>query len=1347
MASPLVFRRKEEEKEPTLWERIGGLPGAAGTAIRAGSGFVTNAGGLIGALAGAGGEGLAELVEAPGKAIEAIKGLPEVASHFANDPLKTANDFLEGAAEPIKRIGVEAAVGAVPFNRVLKVGKVADSAIRGGVYSGAGEAAREWAQGRELDPKSIALHGAIGAGTNAAFAKLLGIGHGVEPPTPPPPGSEPKDYEIELSNLEKEKGRVSQPPRTIKGNVPGGPKPPTIPPSVPPGPEGQLAFDFDPDKYPVPYGAMSAAERTAGKNNPEFTFQQEVEKELNRRLNGVDKHLQGGLDDLDAAINAERKATTVTRKQNAADQNRLIRAEETADRQRLSDQFSFIDALEKGLGKSIDDIPDPYAAGLDDLDEAIAAADKEANIIRGLNRKNEGALSRAEQAADLQQTKADMKAAEEADKLERIRTEREKAGVRPQEPSFGKSLSAKNDKGERESMSQRFAKPEKEAGEEGADEAADTVPFPEAERVITPRTVAESRANAGALPPAGTEARFIYDAWRRLGRDHKLAVKLAAKGRRPLNILDTGEDLDVAPAPIPEVDLAVPGQAKPISEVAPEVPPTPKAAPVAPEPLDSRITGLAPERPVQPEPPADLFEAPKPAPTPRTPQAQGQVDRIAQARAQFPDEVNAELDRLGEAYRQAKDARDPAAREYGKQMSEIREFMTGTGRFASKATPQPPREVPPVAGPPTAAAPEVPPGPMMDQPKPITKLPPGIAGGVAEEKLGDMFRRGTKGDEGYLTPQMAAHLIGGVGGAALGGSQGETPEEHAQNALLGFLGGVGTGHLASKSKLIPKFLEDEVGALGPNIRRGRPARGAGDTGANPLLTDEELEIIDKRLDAKQSMRSAGFSKDDIKKQLNQDPDYHTSTSLNMRDPYTGRSGIIDKLGRQVDELEPPRTGNQGSGSTASFMGLGAFDDFIKGVQRNPEFATKLGTAAIGAAGGAAIDPLDNPILSGLAGGVLGYNIPNVVGALRGMGVPEERLKGIEAGLSTPEGLKRTATDIFEVLPQIQRFNYLADIVGLPANVVAGPYGSATMGALEKAISGDARGWAALQVLSNPKEFFNKIKSTYRENIAEARSAVRTGEMGRGETDAIKGGPEALRELLEGPGTLMTAGDITARRILEEAGFTAEEARRMTLTSEPTGLFRSFANFGRGVDNPMEKFASGMMLPFKRTPANIAEQGLQRTPGLGVLYQALRENPDSLSEIAAQQLIGTGVGAGSAALGYMLPPEYAKYARRYVSNLGGQYSLIANAGFAGGQALGRGKDGISGAVDNTLQGLPVPAAAPLTDLYHYLRGDRNTVPSGVFPTVFKQGSEALGITNPTNGAGPRAPQAPTPLRFR
>lgn len=413
-------------------------------------------------------------------------------------------------------------------------------------------------------------------------------------------------------------------------------------------------------------------------------------------------------------------------------------------------------------------------------------------------------------------------------------------------------------------------------------------------------------------------------------------------------------------------------------------------------------------------------------------------------------------------------------------------------------------------------------------------------------------------------------------------------------------------------------------------------------------------------------------------------------------------GLIDRLRR----LNRGEGGPKGGGGTTLGSGLGGLQDILGLVEKHPEYMAKLGMGAAGAAIGAAVNPLDNRAASaaaGFAGGVTVAHMPQMIASLGGQ-VPDRLAELVRS----PEGIKEAASKVWRTLPQVQRFNYLADMSGLPANMFAGPYGSAVMASIEHGLSGDPRGWKALKTLT-PRRFWEEWKASRQ----TAEDLLKRGEIGRAE------GQFELPHAMQAPSIGMTAGDEAARRILMESGFSEEEVRRITMTNEPESpAFKSIAEFGK--NSPMWQ----MLFPFRRTPANIGEQGAQRMPGLGSILQSKREVPDSVQQQFVQQFVMTPTIAGTAGMiGNNLTPEQAKIARRFVTNGAGQYSLAAGLGFTAGQALRADRDPTESVIRGAADALPLPTVQPAQDWWRWLSHGAQLkstgagkVPRGAIPSV-------------------------------
>lgn len=95
----------------------------------------------------------------------------------------------------------------------------------------------------------------------------------------------------------------------------------------------------------------------------------------------------------------------------------------------------------------------------------------------------------------------------------------------------------------------------------------------------------------------------------------------------------------------------------------------------------------------------------------------------------------------------------------------------------------------------------------------------------------------------------------------------------------------------------------------------------------------------------------------------------------------------------------------------------------------------------------------------------------------------------------------------------------------------------------------------------------------------------------------------------GPGRVLGALDQASQKAFARAGLTAEEAERVTFQT-PLGR-----NFGKEVGEALDSPAARYLLPFRRTPFNVALEGAK----------TLR--PSELQDPAKRALMATAIGAG------------------------------------------------------------------------------------------------------------------------
>jgi hypothetical protein len=332
------------------------------------------------------------------------------------------------------------------------------------------------------------------------------------------------------------------------------------------------------------------------------------------------------------------------------------------------------------------------------------------------------------------------------------------------------------------------------------------------------------------------------------------------------------------------------------------------------------------------------------------------------------------------------------------------------------------------------------------------------------------------------------------------------------------------------------------------------------------------------------------------------------------------------------------------------------------------------------------------------------------------------------------------------------------------NSIAGPLGSQVMGSTEEAlkglVTGDSSrtevGLAGLKA-ANPLKWVADWKRMIPEAEVKIHDVEEVGRAGQFTDPANK---TAMDMVMERPAVYMLAGDLNAKQKLADAGFSEGLTRAVTLTDEPErAVTKLLANFGKSESN----IAKGM-LPFVRTAANITESGAERTLLLGTILNLWGD--ESLRIPMKEQLVQEGLGAMVWGLGYaagnMVDDDTARSLKiqSLVSNLGGQYSLLANAGFIAGQSRQRGKDFLPAAVSGTRQALldmPLPSTDPIKQtlfdpVEKVLSGEpltKEDIPGVAVPGIFKAGQELQDWLTPqaTRTARPQRQSRYRPVRPR
>ena len=420
--------------------------------------------------------------------------------------------------------------------------------------------------------------------------------------------------------------------------------------------------------------------------------------------------------------------------------------------------------------------------------------------------------------------------------------------------------------------------------------------------------------------------------------------------------------------------------------------------------------------------------------------------------------------------------------------------------------------------------------------------------------------------------------------------------------------------------------------------------------------------------------------------------------------------LLDRL-KQIQNTSPP------AGGTTLGAGLGGAQGIFDIIQRNPQFAARLGAGAVGAGVGAASNEED-PFYGALIGGGIGAGGTAALQALQRGG-----------GAARAAGERDGVGDwLMENIPRIQRFNHLADPRSIVINSFGAPYGALMTGGLEAGLSGDPRGYQLLKQSWNPVQFGREMF----ESAPEARRLIREGEMNRADYPGIGDAPGKYQSLMASPALAMTSGDVAARNAALRAGFSPAESRHMTMTNEAEfSALRHLSNLGRKTEgDPSNVFdmAINFEFPFRRTPINVGEQGSMRIPGVGSIVQSQRPGgADPWRAQVVQQGLGLGAMAGGYAAGSNLDPETAKWIRRIGSNMSGRYSLPFGMGFAAGQGRQRHQSlprqigsAFTQGIDDAM---PLPATDTVRDWSNFVTGGgdgrppRGSMPSGIRDELF------------------------------
>lgn len=471
-----------------------------------------------------------------------------------------------------------------------------------------------------------------------------------------------------------------------------------------------------------------------------------------------------------------------------------------------------------------------------------------------------------------------------------------------------------------------------------------------------------------------------------------------------------------------------------------------------------------------------------------------------------------------------------------------------------------------------------------------------------------------------------------------------------------------------------------------------------------------------------------------------DADYKSilpsGSSNNLRAGETWRSRAL-KMARMSDETASGATPGAALSSGKKLSGeSGSISPDLLNL------LTRGGMTAAGALAGYATDPND-PLTSTLVGGAAGFGGGALVSKL---------LQSGGGGVNSKKLLDAVGT-AGRQLPNLQRTDLLSGPSSLTANAFFGPWAGSLLGAVERFLTGKlmqatgkaaeggelaAQGAGGIRNNRNPITFSKGLFKNYEEagkRLQRAEGGIERAGSG-GWSSADTNSPLGIaKSAYNAPAQMMTAGDLQAEQGLLAAGWPRSAAERTTLRGEAVGpTANKIQQMFKGKnDQGLLAVLGDMMLPFKRTTANVWEQGLERTPVIGSIYQhyAKKMKADPWQQQFIQQGLGATIWLTTEQLGENTDPETAKWLRKFVSNAGGQYSAVANAGFMAGQAVRAGKgnswvDLATHSAKSLLNGAPLPAAdLPLDYITSLgkimnegliLSGDDINIPRGMRPGI-------------------------------
>jgi hypothetical protein len=323
-------------------------------------------------------------------------------------------------------------------------------------------------------------------------------------------------------------------------------------------------------------------------------------------------------------------------------------------------------------------------------------------------------------------------------------------------------------------------------------------------------------------------------------------------------------------------------------------------------------------------------------------------------------------------------------------------------------------------------------------------------------------------------------------------------------------------------------------------------------------------------------------------------------------------------------------------------------------------------------------------------------------------------------------------------------------------LTGGEEGSVNLGALKAGLpSGqELESLRYMSLLSSPL--------THLKNVVGNVGAVGAHALERGVTGDVKGATDVLREMFSGktladvgreyrnpalpvgrsghapakgilgvPGRAMGAIDAATKDALSRAGISKSAADDITFTNEPhSASGKALVEFTQRA--PLSK----LVVPFARTAVNIAERGLERTPGVGLLPAVRKMTNASGRDVAGRQGLGvlaTLLGASQAPGDGKEPQGAPSGGDQLLDALTAPYALPKALGTAVATKLNK-KDGTlsdaaKAGVGGFVKALPVPQSERAYDPSQILAQFVPNILRDISPVESKKFETSKGFFDP------------------